>query len=396
MQTMRNDRLVFEPEISLNQNSVKQTRNKKELFLYEIMNRDHRTAVIDSSGRARILSEQFMPYDLYLEEEEDIDSLINNLNNFYHWCASRVLSLDRKYAKEILNSIGASQAVTDKDRAFISLSYHCVSLTDVFWVKQPEEALSFADINLYNNSLNEAIVEISLRGRQMTVSNSELAPDLSTKGCFPKAWIRNSSGFKLLKDGGSETVFRELLASQICQCFDIRQVKYRSHFYDGQEVSESDLISSVEYSLVSKMSFDIYAQNHDLNTLEICQELDPVTYYGMNILDYLTGNTDRHPENWGFLIDNSNNQYVSLYPIMDFNQCFHSYDTLDGANCQTVYPRKLTQREAAVEAVKKIGLRQIRQIDLRLFKDHSSWAEMFERRLALLQNYCNETVKELP
>ena len=46
-----------------------------------------------------IFDEKFFPYDLYLEEERDFDTLINNMNNFYHWCASRVLSLDRKYAK---------------------------------------------------------------------------------------------------------------------------------------------------------------------------------------------------------------------------------------------------------------------------------------------------------
>ena len=33
--------------------------------------------------------------------------MVNNLTNFYFWCASRVLTLDRQYAKEILNSIGA-------------------------------------------------------------------------------------------------------------------------------------------------------------------------------------------------------------------------------------------------------------------------------------------------
>ena len=86
-----------------------------------------------------IFDEKFFPYDLYLEEDRDFDALINNMNNFYHWCASRVLSLDRKYAKEILNSIGMSQAVTDLDRAQISLSYHCVSLTDVFWVKKKKK-----------------------------------------------------------------------------------------------------------------------------------------------------------------------------------------------------------------------------------------------------------------
>ena len=44
---------------------------------------------------------------------------LNNLNNFYYWCSSRVLTLDRRFAKEILNSIGAKQAATDRDSAVI-------------------------------------------------------------------------------------------------------------------------------------------------------------------------------------------------------------------------------------------------------------------------------------
>ena len=242
-------------------------------------------ASISTNGKSVIYMEPFMPYDLYLENEDnDIDSLMNNLNNFYHWCASRVLSLDRKYAKEILNSIGVAQAVTDKDRANISLSYHCVSLTDVYWVKKQEERITFADINLYDNPLNEAIVELSLKGRQMTVTNKELAPDLSTKGCFPKAWIRDKNGFKLLKDGGEDTVKRELLASKICQCF-------------------------------------------------------------------------------------------------------FAYDNLDGANCQFFFPKRLTQREAAIEAVKKIGLLQIREMDMTAFENMEAEAEMFQRRLEELKKY---------
>ena len=153
--------------------------------------------------------------------------------------------------------------------------------------------------------------------------------------------------------------------------------------------TQSDILSSKEYSLVSKMAFDIYACNHDLDTLQVCKELDSITYYGMNILDYLTGNTDRHPENWGFLIDNKTNQYVSLYPIMDFNQCFLAYDNLDGANCQTVLPRKMTQREAAIEAVKNIGLPQIREVDMTIFVEFPKEADMFKRRLEELRQYKN-------
>ena len=279
--------------IELGTNKRITKKNKSDVF--KIMHMEKVVARISSNGKAKIFQEKFMPYDLYLEEddENDIDVLINNLNNFYHWCASRVLSLDRMYAKEILNSIGVMQAITDKDRANISLSYHCVSLTDVYWVRKEWEKITFAELNLYDNPLNEAIVDLSLKGRQMSVTNKELAPDLSTKGCFPKAWIREKNGFLLLKDGGEDVVNKELLASEICQCFDIQQVKYSKYIYDGEIVTKSSLITSKEFSIVSKMAFDIYACNHDLDTLEVCKTIDPETYYGMNILDYLTGNTDR-------------------------------------------------------------------------------------------------------
>jgi hypothetical protein len=191
----------------------------------------------------------------------------------------------------------------------------------------------------------------------------------------------------LLKDGGEDVVRRELIASKICQCFDVPQVKYDKYFYDGEIVTQSLIVTSKQYSMVSKMAYDIYADNHDLDTIEECIRLDPIVYYGMNILDYLVGNTDRHQENWGFLIDNATNQPVSLYPLMDFNMSFQTYDTLDGANCLTVLPRKLTQREAAIEAVKAIGLRQICDVDMSVFDGMEQEREMFTLRLEELKMY---------
>lgn len=172
------------------------------MSLFEIMHGERRIACIDTSGRCRIDDMGFMPYDIYLEdtdEDTDIDTLINNITNFYYWCASRVLTLNRKYAKEILNSIGAAQAVTDRDRAQISLSYHCLSLTDIYWVRRFEEEITFAEVNLFENHLSNAFVDISLRGKQMTVENRHLlADDLSTGGVFPKAWLREAESFRLL------------------------------------------------------------------------------------------------------------------------------------------------------------------------------------------------------
>lgn len=121
--------------------------------------------------------------------------------------------------------------------------------------------------------------------------------------------------------------------------------------------------------------------NHDLDTIEVCKKIDPETFYGMLILDYLIGNTDRHEENWGFLVDNKSNDYISLYPLMDFNQCFLSYDDLEGTGCLPLRPMQMSQREAAIEAVKQIGLRQIREIDIAWFEDRKKEAEMFQLRL---------------
>lgn len=364
-----------------------QPNTPKKSVTYEIMHLEKTVAAVSTLGQVKIFNQKFLPYDIYLEESNEFDDRINNLTNFYHWCASRVLSLDRTYAKEIMNSLGVSQALTDQDRAQIALSYHCVSLNDVYWVKMDGEAVSFAELNLYDNPLNEAIIPLPLKGKHLTVTNKELAPDLSTKGCFPKAWIRTGAEFRLLKDGGEEVVRRELLASKICQCFDVPQVAYEEYCYDGEVVTQSIIVTSKQYSMVSKMAFDVYAINNDLDTIEECIHLDPIVYYGMNILDYLVGNTDRHPENWGFLIDNATNQPVSLYPLMDFNMSFQTYDKLDGANCQTVGSRKLTQREAAIEAVQAIGLRQIRDIDLAIFEGMDQERKMFQLRLAELKKY---------
>ena len=69
---------------------------------------------------------------------------------------------------------------------------------------------------------------------------------------------------------------------------------------------------------------------------------------------------------------------------MDFNRAFHSYGDLDGANCQTVFGQQMSQREAAVWAVARIGLNQIREVKRDAFSQLPQFYEMFCRRLELL------------
>ena len=93
---------------------------------------------------------------------------------------------------------------------------------------------------------------------------------MNFNGCFPKAWQRTENGFRLLKDGGADAVEREVLASQICRCFDVDQVLYERDFFDGEEVSVSDNITSKEFSIVPMEAFEIYSMNHDRDTKNMC------------------------------------------------------------------------------------------------------------------------------
>ena len=366
---------------------------------YTIMHLNDRVASIHNDGSCVIYKKSFMPYNLYLDEDvQDLDTRLNNLANFNYWCASRVLSLDRKYAKEILNSLGMKQAVTDRDRAEIAISYHALSLTDVYWVKSYREKISFDEINLWEHSLADGFVDVCLRGKAFTVQNYELnsssyAADVSALGVAPKAWIRRNDGFHLLKDGDELEVRNEILASRILDCFKLDHVEYSPavYEYDGGScnVSDSRIITSVDYSIVPYEYIVIYAENRDADAVELIKGIDSYSYYMMNIADYLVGNTDRHWGNWGGLVDNGTNKIIRLHALMDFNKAFNAYDTLDGAGCLTTSGKSMTQKDAAIEAVKAIWLNQIKDIDPALFFDQTS-ADMFYNRLNMLIAFDNK------
>ena len=377
--------------------SIKKDRSimAKGWKFFDIMHKDRRVARIYESGKCTINYPSFMPYNLYLEKGKDTDTCVNNLSNFYYWCASRVLTLDRKYAKEILNSIGAIQAYTDRERAAIAISYRALSLMDVYWVRAKDDKNKFSEISLYNHSLSDAFVDVSLRGKDLTAENADfiitqdLAGDVGTPGVAPKAWIKEKGVFYLLKDGEERDVDAEILASRIIDCFDIPHVSYEESSFKGTRVSKCRIITSEEKSIVSSEYVDIYCANRGINKEGFILKKDAYSYYMMNVIDYLVGNIDRHWGNWGFTVDNKTNKLTGLYPVMDFNKAFLSYETLDGALCQTT-DRRISQKQAAIEAVKKVGLNQIKKIE-RTWFTNTATSDMFFDRLELLKQFDKES-----
>ena len=127
----------------------------------------------------------------------------------------------------------------------------------------------------------------------------------------------------------------------------------------------------------------MYCANHELDRDAFVLQKDAYSYHMMNLIDYLVGNTDRHWGNWGFLVDNRTNRLGKLHPLMDFNKAFLAYDSIEGARCQTNAKRQ-SQLDAAVEAVRQVGLNQTAEIEASWFPD-PEWREMFFRRLAAVK-----------
>lgn len=83
------------------------------------------------------------------------------------------------------------------------------------------------------------------------------------------------------------------------------------------------------------------------------------------------------------LVDNETNQPMRLYDLMGFNRAFQAYDRVEGANCLTTGQRQ-TQLDAAVRAVKCVGLNQTAEVKREWFADESLY-KMFFKRLEMLK-----------
>lgn len=72
-----------------------------------------------------------------------------------------------------------------------------------------------------------------------------------------------------------------------------------------------------------------------------------------------------------------------MHLLMDFNKAFTAYDSLEGAPCLTT-AKKQSRKEAAFEAVKKVGLNRKKEIGADRFPNQKT-AKMFFERLKLLE-----------
>lgn len=332
-----------------------------------LMYGERQVATIRADGSCFVHLPRFMPFNLRLKEtDDDENAQTENLNRFYYWCATRPLTLKRASARDFLFSHGLLQASTDAERAEITLACHGMCLMDVFWLRKPEDTESFDRINLFDQPLSGEYTDVVLRDRGMIEKNTGLVLCADSEGVptawsdTPNVWIRQDGDIWLLKAGLPAEVEAELVASRIVRCFDVEQVLYEPAERQGRQVSRCRLITTKERGIISAGDALEYLARTGTSMGELLGGSNEYGYHMMNIIDYLIGNTDRNLRNWGFWVDHDEHVPGRLYPLMDFNRSFRSYESLEGDMCFTMKGR--TQKDAAIRGVQAVGLNQIRKL----------------------------------
>ena len=236
------------------------------------------------------------------------------------WIDGRQIAKHRVSIQKLMRELGLN---TRHD--FIGMA-RCLSLTDTFWMKRADEAISWDEVSLYRNPFDDVIARIAFDGTGMYGRhNSPTSPEFATSGSFAKCWIREGGRIFLLKRGsygyanaGFEP-YSEKLASDILEAAGINHVAYELVNYHGKLASKCPMFTSEERGFVSVHRFFE-------GPFGVREMLEFAAAHGaeeafrdMVVMDAVFANVDRHAGNYGFVVDNATGAVVGFAPLFDQN-----------------------------------------------------------------------------
>lgn len=281
-----------------------------------------------------LLAKELLPVPLRKSSDKmsnDIKTIINCIYEFKSWLSSRVISMSLGNYKQLSAYFNIAQSSSVDYKAKVALNCRAISLEDAYWLKFENEDICWADVNP-NTKRFKNIVTVALDKTVPSITGDINHPDISMTGTFPKTWLRDGGTLKLLKAGKTDdsiNVVVEAAASDFYRVvysgtldavtYDLAVINANtrdilcticsSYYKDGFSVVKAqDLI---EYMGLSK-----YMQWLHVNPIILR------SIANMVVMDYITADTDRHTDNYGFYMDNKNGSITHCIPFYDFNYAF--------------------------------------------------------------------------
>ena len=221
-----------------------------------------------------------------------------NKESFGLWVGARKTVLSNAIARRLrFNAFGysAEEAITKRT--------HMLSLSDCYWIKHEGEDVRFEQISPY-------YIEF-WSGLEGAYDEGPI-PTLYTNGARDKYWVDAERLFK----AGCEIEIEAYKLAEILEIPCNKIEKHKSGNHNGVIVhnitNENVMLESARCSGVIKD--EVFATIDEI--IENFGD-DGLT---MMSFDAITGNIDRHVENFGYLRDANTGEYLGMAPLYDFDQ----------------------------------------------------------------------------
>jgi len=331
---------------------------------------------------------------------------INN-SNLLSWIKSRTIPKNREFVHKVLMELGLS---LDNLEGIVSIS-KSLSLNDCYWIVEEGFKGLFANYNLYDNDFNKTLSLLAYTGYASVKKEGFLSsPEFTTNGMLAKAWRRDPQGRKgtyLYKSGShgcancGKEPYSEFYASQIAQSMGLNATIYSLGKWKGKVNSICELFSSKELAFVP--IYHLVKEGGWESVLRYYKNLGE-SYYEelieMLIFDVIILNTDRHFGNFGLMVDNSNNEIVSVAPIFDNGLSLFADALDDDLNNIEAYAQTKSMKNAGdfMLFAEKIMTKKVKQKVKKLigfrFNKNSKY-KLPNKRLRQIEKYIQERVSKL-
>lgn len=240
-----------------------------------------------------------------------------------HWWRGRSIPASRMGIADVLDSLGLYETGELLTKCF------GLSLSDHYWIKPVESALTWEKVNFFDNDFSDDIGDVLLGTSRKTSDFDFLSPDNTSDGNLKKRWKIINGKRCLLKSGLEpfrQQPFNEVIASKIMERLGINHVPYDIFWNENEPFSMCEDFVTRDTELIS--AYRILQirpkENHEneyLHYVNICREIgikDIVPALdAMIVTDYLIANEDRHFNNFGLLRNADTLEWIGAAPIFD-------------------------------------------------------------------------------
>lgn len=253
-----------------------------------------------------------------------------NEKGLSRWLRSRTIPKNRAFVEEILRTAG----LTSNDILGILDVSKGLSVNDAYWVDNGKAAVSFDDINLYDNEFDEVLGLVAYTGYTPSQKHKAgLSSEWTLGGTFPKAVRRINGELYLFKTGMSgarnlgKEPYSEYFAAQVAERMGLEHVPYDLQMWKGELASVCKIMNGKDVSLVPFLTAGGDSRfPAALSILNEADELMAEKYRSMVVFDALICNRDRHGGNFSILRDNKTGRALGMAPLYDHNLSLFAQD----------------------------------------------------------------------